>query len=197
MEDLKKIGQCKTDLVELRLDYLESVDSFRFCDIEDFKARLILTIRDPDEGGVNQFGDGQKLDFITEAVKKGFLVDVEGFFAEKHGLDCTGQIVSRHYLESTPDYSDMVEFVEQYEGIAGISKLAVKEGRDSRVDLIRLLGKHKNLAVMEVDGESSSRLLFSALGSKLLYCHAGEKTSPGQLECEEAVEILEMMKSGH
>lgn len=194
-EDLKKIGQCKTDLVELRLDYLESLDSFSLDTVEKYRSRLILTIREPDEGGVNSFGDQGKLYFIREAVKKGFLMDVEGNFAEKQGLDCTGQIVSRHYLESPPGYQDMVEFVERYAGISAISKLAVMEGKNTRISLVRLLGKYKGIAVMEMDGERSSRLLFSVLGSKLLYCHAGEKTSPGQLGCEEAVEILRLLKS--
>lgn len=179
----------------MRLDYLDSMDSFRFEDIVEFKGKLILTIRDPNEGGENQFRDGQKFNFMMEAVKKGFLVDVEGEFADKHKLDCNGQIVSRHYMESAPGYEDMAQFLDRYEGIARITKLAVKEGKNSRINLIRLLGNYRNIAVMEMDGEGSSRLLFSALGSKLLYCHAGEKTSPGQLGCEEALEILDLMKS--
>lgn len=190
-----KIGLCKTELVELRLDYLESLEEFSLDMIEEHRSRLILTIREPDEGGVNSFGSEKKLNFLTEAVKKGFRVDVEGNFAEKHGFDCTGQIVSRHYLESAPDYTHMAAFAEKYSGISAISKLAVKAGATSMADLIRLLGKYRNMAVMEMDGESSSRLLFSVLGSMLLYCHAGEKTSPGQLDCERAIEILNILKS--
>lgn len=195
LDDLGKVGNCRADLVELRLDYMNSLESITLDLIEEYRPKLILTVREPLEGGVNSFAHREKLDFLGKAVEKGFLVDVEGEFASKHGFECTGQIVSRHFLDREPLFSEMAGFVEKFSGIAAISKLAVKAGENSRYSLIRLLGKYKNIAVMEADGESSSRLLFSILGSKLLYCHEGEKTSPGQLRCDEAVGIMDFLRS--
>lgn len=195
MEDLKKIGVNGTDLDELRLDYLESLDSFSLDHVERYKSRLILTLREPAEGGVHAFSVEEKLKFLNEAARRGFRVDVEGEFADKHGFDCAGQIVSMHCPGSEPSYAGMARFIERYREIAEVTKLAVKSGKSSRVNLIRLLGKYHGIAVMETDGEGSSRLLFSILGSKLLYCHAGERTSPGQLSCEEALGVLDALES--
>lgn len=195
LEDLYKIGQCRSDLVELRLDYLESLDVFNPELVEPYRSRLIITIRETDEGGVNSYDDETKLSLLRDAVSRGFLVDIESGFAEKHSFDCRRQIVSRHYLKELPDYKEMEDFIEKYMETATTVKLAVKSGAGSRSSLIRLLGKYDNIAVMEADGESSSRLLYSVLGSRLLYCHAGEKTSPGQLGCDEATDILKILRA--
>lgn len=176
--------------MELRLDYLASVDSILLDSLEEKKNRLILTIRDVEEGGINVIEPGKKKSFLEEAAARGFLVDVEASFAEKNNFDCTGQIVSRHYLKTDPDYATLKEFVEKYSNKSKITKIALRSTSASRIQLVKLLGEYRNLAVMEVDGEQSSRLLFSLLGSRLLYCHLGEKTSPGQISCQEAMEFF-------
>lgn len=182
-----------TDRVELRLDYLSSPCDIDLDALEGKKNRLILTLRDVSEGGAQQLDHGRKKAFLDEAVRRGFLVDVEATFAEEHDFNCRGQIVSRHYLDTDPDYSVLVEFAEKYRDVSYITKVALRSSESSRNLIARLLSEYENLAVMEVDGEESSRLLFSVLGSRLLYCHVGNKTSPGQMNCREAGEFFRII----
>lgn len=156
--------------------------------------RLVITVRDPEEGGIHSYDPEEKLEFLRNAVNMGFLVDVESRFAEEKHFDCSNQIVSRHYLQFDPSYEEVSGFVEKYSDESRITKIALRAGQDSRKILVRLLGKYKNIAVMETDGEGSSRILYSILGSRLLYCHAGEKTSPGQIGCEEAEGIFSLIR---
>lgn len=194
-QDLEKVGKYNTDLIELRLDYLHSLDGFDLHMLSGIKERLIITVRDPKEGGVNPFKDDVKITFLKRVVKESFLVDVESEFAERNNFDCRNQIVSRHYLHTDPSYEELNEFAHRYRGESKITKIALRFGESSLRKLVRLLSESDNLAVMEADGEASSRLLYSVLGSKLLYCHLGEKTSPGQLGCEEAKSIMDLIKN--
>ncbi len=178
----------------MRLDYLDSLTSFDFDAIISYRQRMILTVRDMAEGGVKVHDADQKRKFLEEAMKRGFLVDVEAEYAEKYGFDCTGRIVSRHYFDHDPSFDELVKFVETYSGKARITKIALRSNDHSRITLARLLGEFSNLSVMETDGEGSSRILYSILGSKLLYCHTGEKTSPGQISCSEAEQILTILR---
>lgn len=192
--DLQQIGNLSAERVELRLDYLDDLSSFSLNAIEGMQDRLILTVRQVDEGGVNDFGDSVKKGFIVNAIRKGFLVDVEAAFAEKYSMDCRKQIVSKHYLKENPDFPELEEMAERYNTKAAIFKIALTSDHASRINLIRLLSRYDHLAVMEVDGEQSSRLLYSILGSRLLYCHTGEKTSQGQISCTEAEAILRIIR---
>lgn len=189
--DLDRID---ADLVELRLDYLDDLEKFPLEDFLPRRNRLILTVRDPEEGGVSEVEPARKVKSLTAAIEKGFMVDVEGTFVEKEKIDCRGMIVSRHFFRNEPDSREIEEFVERYSSTASIVKIALKSSPSSRIKLLELLRKYQNLAVMELDGESSTRLLFSLLGSKLLYCHLGEKTSPGQIGCPEAMQTLELFR---
>lgn len=192
--DLLRIDGIEAEIVELRLDYLSSLTDIDLVTLEGKQERLILTVRDVDEGGANRISPEGKKNFLEKAIERGFSIDVEANFADKYSFDCTGQIVSRHFLAEDPEYSILKEFVEKYRGVSRITKIALRTSNNSRNLLARLLRDHDNLAVMEVDGETSSRLLYSLLGSRLLYCHTGEKTSPGQISCHEAREFFKIIE---
>lgn len=193
-QDLDRLSEINSDMVELRLDYLPSLDMIDLVNIAKYREKLILTVRNKAEGGAGFHEPDEKIHFLRSAIESGFLVDVEALFAEKFHFDSSGQIVSRHFVDHDPGYDELREFVEKYSKDSRIVKVVIRESPESRSTLIRLLNEYSNLAVMEVDGESSSRFLYSMLGSLLLYCHAGEKTSPAQIECEEAYSILELLK---
>lgn len=189
------LGSVPSDMIELRLDYLKNLDEFDARPFEKFRERIIITVRDIREGGVNNHEPGRKIDLLTDARDRGFLTDIEGKFAAEHGVNCRGMIVSAHFLNSEPGIGELNAFVKEYSGVSIFTKIALRNSRTSRSKLISLLGSHSDLAVMELDGESSSRILYSILGSRLLYCHVGEKTSPGQMECSEATAILETIRA--
>lgn len=192
--DLSRIGLCKTDYVELRLDYLKKLEDLEMESLSQHRDMLILTVRDPSEGGVYPVDTEKKKQFLENAIRLGFLVDIEAAFSEEYDVDCTGQIVSSHYLEEAPDYEVLKQFAEKYRDISKFTKIALKSGNDSFSKLVELLALYKNMAVMETDGDGSTRILYSLLGSKLIYCHSGEKTSPGQLSCDDAIRVLRIIE---
>ncbi len=194
LNDLERLKETGADLVELRLDYIGSLQDFDIEFIAPYREILILTVRDPSEGGVSNHSVESKLKFLRAAVSRGYLVDVEADFAEKNSFDTTGQIVSKHFLDKDPQFDELISLVKTYSERSRIIKIALRKRSDSRNTIIRLLDEFHNLAVMETDGEGSSRILYSLLGSCLLYCHIGEKTSPGQIGCDEAAQILSILR---
>lgn len=189
------LQKIQTDLVELRLDYLHSLDEFELDNLDKYRKKLILTVREQNEGGINYHDPLKKKLFLSKAMAGGFLVDLEDSFVRKYGIDTSKAIVSSHFLEAEPESSQLSELVSTYSNHSYVTKVALRFSPTSRMKLVRLLGEFNNLAVMELDGESSSRILYSMLGSRLLYCHLGEKTSPGQISCDEAIEIINRLRN--
>lgn len=192
-ERIRSVG---ADLVELRLDYLDDLGQVDMGSLAEQRDRLILTVRSVEEGGINQHPRETKAAFLRRASGMGFTVDIEGSFVNDMKLDLPGAIVSRHYTDRDPSMEELCSFVDDFTSRAGLVKIVLRASHDSRMKLLRLLDRYRNrpLAVMELDGEPMTRILFSLMGSCLVYCHEGEKTSPGQLPCSEAREIMAEIK---
>lgn len=190
---IQRIPQTGTDLVELRLDYFEELENLDLGILENFRDRLILTIREPAEGGVAPVDPGVKEKILRKAVAAGFLIDMEISVLGRVSIDHGNQILSRHFLDSDPPYEELENLAKNYAGRCSILKIALRKSDDSSGHLISLLNRHHNLAVMETDGDPASRIVYSILGSRLMYCHTGEKTSPGQMGCAEASRILGLL----
>lgn len=180
--------------MELRLDYYSNLENLDPRIFSNFRDRLILTIRDPNEGGVNSVKPQIKEIFLRTAIEEGFLVDLEISGLSSFTIDYSNQILSRHYLEETPAYEELEELVSAYENKCRFLKIALHKSETSSQIIISLLNRHHNLAAMETDGDPASRIVYSLIGSKLIYCHVGEKTSPGQISCAEASKIFGLLK---
>ena len=191
---LDTIPGIRTDLVEVRLDYFPDVESLEPAFLKECRDRLILTIRDPREGGKNHVDTKKKERFLRTAIEDGFLVDVEISNLNSMSLDYSNQILSRHYLIEDPTYEELESLVKEYSNKCRFLKIALRRNENSARKLISLLNRHHNLVVMEVDGDPASRIVYSLLGSKLIYCHVGEKTSPGQISCQDAARIFGLLE---
>lgn len=143
---------------------------------------------------MNPVGPEVKSGLIQSALKAGFLVDIEISFLDHISEKSGSMILSRHYLGETPPFQELESIASQYGDRCMYLKIALRRSEDSSKYLISLLNRHRNLVAMETDGDPSSRIVYSLLGSKLIYCHAGEKTSPGQISCDKALRILELLK---
>lgn len=182
-------------MVELRLDYCTNLGNLDLSILKQYRERLILTIRDPKEGGANLVKMETKAALLQTAVAEGFLVDLEVSNIGSIPLNSVGQILSRHYLEEEPSYGELESLVGEYEGKCRFFKIALKKSETSSQKLISLLNRHRNLVAMETDGDPASRILYSLLGSGLVYCHVGEKTSPGQTSCRSVSKIFGLLEN--
>ena len=191
---LNTIPGIHSDMVEVRLDYLPDMEGIEPAIFKEFRNRLILTIRDPVEGGRNSVDTKKRERFLRTAIEAGFLVDIEISNLNSMTLDYSSQILSRHYLNEDPAFEDLESLASEYSNKCRYLKIALRRNENSSQKLISLLNRHHNLVVMEVDGDPASRIVYSILGSRLIYCHAGEKTSPGQISCHSAARIFDLLE---
>ena len=162
---LSSLNAPEADLVELRLDYADTLNLDLLGRLEDFKRKLLLTVRDVQEGGVRPIPPEAKRSFLVRAIDKGFTCDVEAHFARNYGVPHEGQIVSFHSLQRTPTLDELK-----------------RELYDFRETLLKI--------VVPAKGE---RIAFSLLGSKLIYAFSKEKTAEGQLELKRARKLVEAL----
>ena len=194
VSDLRRVPSDECDLTELRLDYLKELNTGILEGLVAIKDKIILTVRDKKEGGVQSIDREIKTGFLKSAMEMGFLIDVEIEFLRENRIDYTGMIVSRHFLEEGPDYGTLEDIARIYSRKAGFVKIVTPASMVSHRNLIKLLGKYDNLAVMETGGDPMSRILYSILGSRLIYCYITQPTAQGQLTCNEVKEFFELIR---
>ena len=193
VSDLRQVPSGECDLTELRLDYLHELNTNILEGLVAVKDRIILTVRDENEGGVRHIDRKIKTGFLQSAVEMGFLIDVETEFLCENYVDYTGMIVSRHFLEEEPDYETLENIAGIYTHRARFVKIVTPASMVSSRNLIKLLGKYDNVAVMELGSDPMTRILYSVLGSRLIYCYITEPTAKGQLKCSEVKEFFELI----
>ena len=182
-------GTC--DLIELRLDYLQEIGLDILEPLKPFAGRCIITLRSQDEGGINHIPEDIRVAFLTEAVKEGFMVDVE--LAASLRTNIRPFISSMHFLKELPEESTISGLVGKASGICKHVKIAYVPSPGSRSRVVHILEETKNLSIMEIGGGPESRIAFSLLGSEIIYCHLGDPTAPGQMECSRAVKIIDCL----
>ena len=177
------------DLVELRLDYMREVDPKILELLKPFAGRCILTLRSRDEVGINHFPDDIREAFLSKAVRDGFMVDVELVTSLRTGIKPF--ISSMHFLGKLPERSALSGLLEKARGMSKHVKIAYVPSHGSRSSMLHILEESENLSIMEIGGSPESRIAFSLLGSEMIYCHLGDPTASGQMECSRAVKIID------
>ncbi|QIW25062.1 type I 3-dehydroquinate dehydratase [Sulfolobus sp. S-194] len=192
-KDLDKITLLlDADFVELRLDYSTFLPELQV--IERYKDKVIVTIRDVDEGGINKIDPELKAKYLIELNKRNILYDVEAKFAKKYSIPTNNKIVSIHYLDRVPSYSEVYESLRDFIKESFLLKVAVI-GKDGYKELLSKLLELEKIAVMPIGVNPLERIAFSILGSKLVYGHAGEETAKGQLHYKVVKQILDYLTS--
>ena len=191
-DDLHKARKIReADMIELRLDYspkLVSLSTIKEC-LGDLKDKLILTVRDVSEGGVNKINDEEKAKFLKEANKEGFIYDVEASFLERFPVPFEDKIVSAHYFNELPSYEEVENIVKKYLPSARFVKIAVM-GKGEYKTLLSSLLKFDKIVVLPMGVDPLERIAFGILGSKLIYTFVEAQTAPGQMHYSKAFEIL-------
>lgn len=182
------LGIEDADYVELRLDYYRDPESIDYTVLSG--RRVIATLREIDEGGINRFSPEFKKNLIKLWRNLGILYDVEASFIERYGVEYNGSIVSIHILEKPVDLNKVLRRVERYIDRALVVKIAVAPFKGYKSFLSRLLELGDNIAVMPMGADPVERIAFALLGSRLVYGYVTEPTAKGQIHYRKIVEIL-------
>lgn len=192
-EDIQKIPNFyDADLIELRLDYLGKLIPIE--KLEKYKEKIIVTIRDPDEGGVNFIDPKEKAEYLAKLNEKGFLYDVEAKFAKMYDVPTRNKIVSIHYFDRVPSFEEVYEIIKDFLESSWLIKVAVI-GKPGYKSLLSKILELEKVAVMPMGVDPLERIAFSILGSKLIYGHTGEETAKGQMHYKNIKQILSYLTS--
>ncbi|MEI7579428.1 MAG: type I 3-dehydroquinate dehydratase [bacterium] len=195
-----------SDLVELRVDYLENLTK---ADLKIIKQQLdtkaILTCRHQSQGG--KFNGSPKLqnEMLQEANDLGFeFLDIDLQIAAKILIKNKKSqlIISYHNFLETPSTVELQEILEQMSELrADVKKLAVQI--NSHLDLQNvyriLLNKAKTEKIIVIGmGEMGkiSRITAPLLGSYLTFgsLNAGLASAPGQMTSGELENVFKMIR---
>jgi 3-dehydroquinate dehydratase-1 len=192
LDDLKIALSVKdADFVELRLDYYENPAEINYESLAGKK--LIMTLREPSEGGFRDFDAETKKRLLRLWRDLGFVYDVELRFVEMWGVDYDNAIVSIHIFDDVPPLSSIVNTITRYLDKAFAVKVAVKPFKGYKAFLASLLELGDNVAVMPMGVEEAERIAFALLGSKLVYGYVTQPTAPGQPHYKKLVEVLRIV----
>jgi len=199
--DLKRATRMRRppDLFELRLDQLaEMADQVQRA-LPKLRKPLIITARDPREGGANKLRLRQRRDLLVRFLNHADYIDIELRSARALQLLLANaktqkvqRIVSFHDFKSTPGAQTLAEKARQARSQgADIFKVATRT--DTPMELARLLefmtGNPLNLslAVMGIGKLGAiSRVLLAHAGSVLIYASiSGVTDIEGQMSLEQ------------
>ncbi|ABW01514.1 type I 3-dehydroquinate dehydratase [Caldivirga maquilingensis] len=199
IEELNPPSGCEA--VELRLDYMGNEIEARLSELSSLikkllsRVKVIVTVRDHEEGGVNQVDSSLKLKIINLAHENGALVDIEVEFARRYAryIASWGDVIlSRHIFNKRPDIRGII--TSDYELANSMNaftyKVATINGDDLPA-LVELLVKEREVPVAIVPMQPIQRAAAIMLGTALMYCSTGDGTAPGQLSIQECVRIKE------
>ncbi|WP_292000212.1 type I 3-dehydroquinate dehydratase [Caldivirga sp.] len=187
------------EAVELRLDYMGGDLEVKLNEVSDLikgllsRVKVIVTVRNPEEGGVNWVDPSLKLKVIRIAHENGALVDVEVEFARKYANSITSWsevILSRHVLNSRSNIRSTI--ASDYALASSMKALTYKVATINTDDLpalVELLVKEGEVPVAIVPMQPIQRAAAIMLGTALMYCSIGDGTAPGQLSVEECIRI--------
>ena len=180
------------DFFELRLDRL--INSA----IGPLPAPLIITARDPREGGANNLSAARRRALLLEFLPRAAYVDVElrSARALRSVLESASEnkvrtILSFHDFETTPSDARLDEIASEARSLgAAIVKVATRT--DTRAQLDRLLDFwERQRPALDVVAMGigklgrASRIQLARRGNILNYVHLGSPAASGQLSIQE------------
>jgi len=180
------------DLFELRLDRLINAT------IGLLPAPLIITARDPREGGATNLSAARRRALLLEFLPRAAYVDVELRSAKAlepvlraASENKVATIISFHDFETTPSASRLDEIASQARSLgAAVVKVATQADTTAQLDLLldfwerqRPAGDVVAMGIGKLG--RASRLELARRGNVLNYVHLGSPAASGQLSIQE------------
>lgn len=186
---LEYIRRFHDGYVEFRLDYSSEPVLPAISD-----DKVIITVRDPKEGGQYDISPEKKLELYRKAEDMGLTVDAEYAFVKEHPLDISDIILSKH-LKHTPTVEIVEREVDEMlsQGPKWVKYITTAGSYEVAMSTLGILGR-KNIIHFSMGRYGSfTRLLAPLLGSPLVYVSLEESTAPGQLSYGELINVWRVM----
>jgi 3-dehydroquinate dehydratase-1 len=191
------------DLFELRLDHLVNRIDEISAEIERLPAPLIITARDPREGGANQLSAPRRRALLLKFLPRAAWVDIElrsarpleAVLRSAHAGNVR-TIVSFHDFKTTPPASRLDEIVSSARSLgADIIKVATRTDNPAQLDaLLDFFERHRRLGNVVAMGIGklgrTSRRELARRGCILNYAHLGSPAAEGQLSIQDLRHVL-------
>jgi len=192
------------DLVELRIDYLESPSMEKLTRlVSDLSNRVIVTVRPQWEGGEFRGEEELRIKLLEELLRlKPTYIDLELKTVKDSSLKFNGEsarIISRHMFDNTPSLDELSLITSEMLKLGDIAKIVTKvNGFEENLRILRLYKIYppeKLIAFGLGDKGLPSRILSILMGSPIIYtCLPGEEVAPGQPTVGEIIEIISMLE---
>jgi 3-dehydroquinate dehydratase-1 len=192
--DLQRVARMRKppDLLELRLDRLINTT------IGPLPAPLIITARDPLEGGANNLSAARRRVLLLQFLPRAAYVDVELRSARALApvLRAASEnnvptIISFHDFDATPSASRLDQIAADARSLgAAIVKIATRTDTDTQrnrlFDFWERQRTARNVVAMGIGKLGrASRLELARRGNLLNYVHLGSPAASGQLSIQE------------
>ena len=203
------LSTCDAELVEHRMDFLKT--KAEFSEIYSYNnTPIIATCRPISEGGKFTGSETERIDLLIQAIESGAsFVDVE-IDTGRNDLNRIRQsaldngckvIVSKHYLESTPSFSELVEMSRRMADTeADIIKIVVFprtiEESERILDLYDVVDPFIELIAFGMGNLGTyTRVNALLLGAPFMYVSQdeGKEAAAGQLSLQKMREIVRVL----
>lgn len=207
------------DAIEWRIDYLDNLQEVPKCLPEIYticgKTLLLVTYRTPGEGGNREISEEEYLSLYRNILmtKSIDLLDVESHFANEEKLNKLIEyahslnqhiVVSNHNFSSTPSYEEILKELERMKKTlhADICKIAYMPTNTKDVLTVLQATEYAHSREEEYGPIISmsmgqlgviTRISGETFGSCLTFAKMGEGSAPGQLDLQEASQILNIL----
>ena len=208
---LKNLNTEILDLIELRLDYLETFNETKInCLLNEFAIPVIITLRSKQEGGKFQDSEDNRISWIKKLIHlQPDYVDIESCINDEqlYSLISLAErnhvktILSSNFTEGMPPNQDLINCIDR--------------GKEFGVDLVKIVGfarqiEHNNtiLAINENGRDLGvktiafcmgtlglpSRILCCYYGAPFIYAALDEQVAPGQLSASVMNKFYELLQ---
>ncbi|MFZ2411305.1 MAG: type I 3-dehydroquinate dehydratase, partial [Candidatus Methanoperedens sp.] len=196
----KKLG---ADLLELRIDLLDTDARQALAELKKLGLPVIITNRMKQEGGAWERSEDERIKTLSSLIPLADAVDIELCAEDRDAVvkkaKSAGKtvIISTHDFQKTPELDVMTGIIgESFEAGADIAKLAVMP--QSFEDVLRLFEAtlHSKEAVCTIAMGSfgrHSRVIAPIYGSVMTYGYVDISTAPGQLRVDELKSVLKLL----
>lgn len=204
---IRKAESIKVDLVEIRLDYLKSLDGIEAA-IDEAAVPLIATNRQFSQGGKRPQREDERIKKLLETARLGFsYADIElttpkvEFVTEELVEIGVKPIVSFHDFDGTPGIERMRKIVRsQIEIGADVCKLVTRANKLSDnlscLSLVSEMSERTKIVCFAMGEQGLLSRVFSPLfGAYFTYASLGRglETAPGQLSTQRLRRIYESL----
>lgn len=202
-DSAKRAKELGADILELRIDLLDSDAHLALQDIKKTGLPVIITNRMKQEGGAWKGSEDERIRTLISFLPMADAVDIELCTKDRDAVVKKTRdagktvIISTHDFQKTPG-NDVMKgiFRDSFAAGADIAKLAVMPNLLS--DVLRLfeitLEEEGDVCTIAM-GETGrhSRVVAPLYGSVMTYGHVEKATAPGQLRVDELKQILNLI----